>query len=85
MTPLQMMLRDEVAREDGALQVAVIEGCGVVEVRVSGPAGKLRLNFDRAELTPAFVRSVLRRKLKDYEASLGCRPDPKGQSREARR
>jgi hypothetical protein len=86
MTPLEMMLREEVARKDGALQVAVIGGCGVVQVRVSGPAGTLRLNFDRAELTPAFVRHVLRRNLKDYGGSLGCRPVPKGESRkEARR
>jgi regulator of nucleoside diphosphate kinase len=86
MTPLQVMLRDEVAREDGALQVEVIDDCGVVEVRVSGPAGQLRLNFDRAQLTPAFARNLLRRRLKDYGASLGCRAGPKGQSRkEARR
>ena len=86
MTPLQVMLRDEVAREDGALQVEVIDDCGVVEVRVSGPAGQLRLNFDRAQLTPAFARNLVRRRLKDYGASLGCRAGPKGQSRkEARR
>lgn len=85
-TPLQIMLREEVARDGGALQVAVTEGCGVVEVRVSGPTGALRLNFDRAELTPAFVRHVLRRKLKDYGASLGCPPGPKCQpGKEARR
>lgn len=81
MTPLQTMLREEVAREDGALQVAVVEGCGEVEVRVSGPAGRLRLAFDRAELAPAFVRSVLRRKVQDYRASLGSRPSPKRGSR----
>ena len=86
MTPLQALLREEVAREDGRLQVAVIDGCGVVEVRVSGPTGELRLHFDRAELAPAFVRNLLRRSLEDYGASLGCRPGPKDASRkEARR
>jgi hypothetical protein len=85
-TPLQTTIREEVAREGGALQVAVIEGCGVVEVHVSGPTGTLRLRFDRAQLTPAFVRHVLRRKLKAFGASLGCRPGPKSPFRkEARR
>jgi hypothetical protein len=51
--------------------VEVVEGCGVVEVRVSGPMGTLRLSFDRAELTPAFARCVLRKTLEDYGGSLG--------------
>ena len=76
-TPLHTTIRKEVARRGGALQVAVVEGCGVVEVQVSGPTGTLRLSFDRAQLTPAFVGHVLRNELRSYGASLGCPPRPK--------
>lgn len=82
---LQMILREEVARVSRALRVAVIEACGVVEVQVSGPAGTLRLRCDPTELTPAFLRQMLRRKLKDYGASLGCPQDREGQSRKEQR
>lgn len=82
---LQMMLREEVARVSGVLQVAVIEGCGVIEVQVSGPAGTLRLSCDPTEVSPAFLRHMLRKRLRDYGSSLGCRPDREGQSRKEER
>ena len=68
---MQALVDQEVRREGGELEGALMEGCGVVELQISGPEGALRLEFDRSELTPAFVRSVLRRKLRRYRGSLG--------------
>jgi hypothetical protein len=63
----------------------VAEVCGAIEVRVSGPTGRLRLSFDRADLDPAYVRSVVRRTLRRYRACLGGRPSDKRGMRTPRR
>jgi hypothetical protein len=75
---VQALLDQEVSREGGGLEAALREGCGVVELQISGPEGSLRLEFDRSELTPAFVRSVLRRTLRRYGGSLGGAARRKG-------
>ena len=76
---MQALVDQEVRHEGGGLEAALREGCGAVELQISGPEGSLRLEFDRSQLMPAFVRSVLRRKLKRYGSSLG------GASRRKRR
>jgi hypothetical protein len=68
---VQALVDQEVRREGGGLEAARREGCGMVELQISGPEGSLRLEFDRSQLTRAFARSVLRRKLKRYGGSLG--------------
>lgn len=75
---MQAVVAQEVRREGGGLEGALREGCGAVELQISGPEGSLRLEFDRSQLTPAFVRSVLRRKLKRYGGSLGGKSRRKG-------
>jgi hypothetical protein len=77
---LEATLAPELAREGDALEVSVTEGCGTVEVRVSGPSAELRLLFDRADLDPAYVRHVVRGMVKRYRASFGHRPHKRGLS-----
>lgn len=71
---LRALLMEEVVLEGGNLEVAVTEGCGAVEVRVSGPTGELRLPFDRAHLQPAYVLGVVRETVRRYRTSLSGRP-----------
>lgn len=68
---LEAVLRKDCAAEGAALRVAVTEGCGAVEVRVSGAKAALRLSFDRAELHPPYVRQVVRNAVTRYRFSLG--------------
>ena len=75
---VQALGDQEVRHEGGRLEASLREGCGAVELQISGPEGSLRLEFDRSQLTPAFVRSVLRRKLTRYGDSLGGKSRRKG-------
>jgi hypothetical protein len=75
---LKATLAPELAHEGDGLEVSVTEGCGRVEVRVSGPRAELRLLFDRSDLDPAYVRHLVRRTVKRYQNSFGHRPCKKG-------
>jgi hypothetical protein len=77
--PVEMQLEAFLQADVGhdPVDVVVHDVCGAIEVRVSGPKGRLRLVFDRAELDPAYVRSVVRRTLSRYSACLGGRPSGK--------
>jgi hypothetical protein len=76
--PVQALVDQEVRRAGGGLEAALRESCGAVELQIRGPEGALRIEFDRSHLTPAFVRSVLRRKLRRYGGSLGGASGRKG-------
>lgn len=78
---LRAALEEEVALVGGGVGVAVTEGCGAVEVLVSGPSGGLQLLFDATELHPAFVRHAVRRTVERYRSSLSVRPCGKADSR----
>jgi len=71
---LQRVLSDDATRESGALAVRVGEHCGSVEVDVMGPAARLRLSFDRAELDTGHVRQVVRSAVIRYRSALLARP-----------
>lgn len=73
-TRLQALLAEELASAGADLGVVVDRGCGTVEVRVSGPAATLTLNFDAQEAQPAHVRLAVRAAIARYGASLGAAP-----------
>jgi hypothetical protein len=75
---LEAVLTEDVAVYGTALGVALTEGCGAIEVRVSGPTAGLRLLFDRAELHPPYVRQAVRKAVTRYRSALGCRSSSLG-------
>lgn len=75
---LEAVLTEDAAVEGADLDVALKEGCGAIEVRVSGPTAALRLSFDRAELHPPYVRQVVRDAITRYRSALGCRSSALG-------
>ena len=68
---LAAALTKDAAVEGPALDVAVTEGCGAIDVRVVGPRAALRLSFDRADLHPPYVRHVVRNAVTRYRSALG--------------
>ena len=79
---IRAALAEDASLDFHRFEVAVTEVCGAAEVRVSGPRSALRLLFDRAELNPAFVAQVVRRKVERYRDSLSDHEGPieKGES-----
>jgi hypothetical protein len=70
---LHAALTEEVAANGVALQVAVTQDCGAMEVSISGPAGGLKLRFDGSQPV-AYVRHVVRETVNRYQAGLGVPP-----------
>jgi hypothetical protein len=67
---LEAVVAGDTVFDGAALGVALTVGCGVVEVRVSGPTAELSLPFDRAELDPAYVRRVVADAVTRYKFAL---------------
>jgi hypothetical protein len=62
---LQRAIAQAVSHARDAVEVTIVDRCGELEVRVAGPAGRLRLSFDSAA-DHAFVRSAVSRAVNRY-------------------